>query len=100
MFGIGWSELIFAGVVALLVLGPDKLPVAARQVGRWMRELRATSADLRAEFRAELDDDSDAIRPASGSSLFENDVDDDHTTRSPEAGFGQARPRMTEKNEA
>lgn len=64
MFGIGWTELVLIGVMALLILGPDKLPELARQMGKWMRELRAVSADLRDEFRAEFGEQSPAQRPS------------------------------------
>ena len=36
MFDIGFSELILIGVVALLVIGPERLPVAARVAGLWV----------------------------------------------------------------
>ena len=47
MFGIGMPELLLIFVVALLVLGPKKLPEAARSLGRGMAEFRRASADLR-----------------------------------------------------
>ena len=56
MFGIGWAEFVFLAIAALLVLGPEKLPDAARQLGKWMRDLRAASSDLRREFQSEFDD--------------------------------------------
>jgi sec-independent protein translocase protein TatB len=40
MFGMGMGELIVILVVALLVLGPDKIPEAAKAIGKGMRELR------------------------------------------------------------
>lgn len=54
MFGIGWTEMVILGILALLVLGPEKLPAAAQQMGKWMRELRAASANLREEFQSEF----------------------------------------------
>ncbi len=36
MFEIGFSELLLIGIVALIVLGPERLPKAARQVGYWI----------------------------------------------------------------
>ena len=35
MLDVGMSELLVFGIIALLVLGPDKLPQAARFVGKW-----------------------------------------------------------------
>jgi len=40
MFGIGWTELLVILVVALLVLGPTKLPEVARGLGKGLREFR------------------------------------------------------------
>ena len=41
MFDIGFSELLVIAVVALLVLGPERLPKAARFAGLWVRKARA-----------------------------------------------------------
>ena len=40
MFDIGFSELLVIAVVALLVLGPERLPKAARYAGLWVRKAR------------------------------------------------------------
>jgi Tat protein translocase TatB subunit len=50
MFGIGPEELILVLIVALLVLGPERLPRVARDVGRVVGELRRTSDEFREEF--------------------------------------------------
>jgi len=47
MLDIGLSELLLILVVALIVLGPQKLPEIARKLGRGMAEFRRTSEDLR-----------------------------------------------------
>lgn len=57
MFDVGFSELLLIGVVALLVLGPERLPKAARIAGLWMRRARASWYSLRAEFERELADE-------------------------------------------
>src|SRR5689334_16600145 len=46
MFGMGMGELIVILIVALLVLGPDKIPDAAKAIGKGMRELRKHSRGL------------------------------------------------------
>jgi Tat protein translocase TatB subunit len=57
VFGIGMTELLVVLVVALLVLGPKRLPEIARSLGRGMAEFRRASNDLRASLSASLEDD-------------------------------------------
>ena len=45
MFQIGPLELLVVGIIALLVLGPSRLPDAARAVGKGMREFRSALDD-------------------------------------------------------
>ena len=51
MGSLGGAEILVILVVALLVLGPERLPEAARQVGRVMAELRRMSSGFQAELR-------------------------------------------------
>ncbi|WP_131669345.1 Sec-independent protein translocase protein TatB [Psychrobacter pygoscelis] len=55
MFDIGFSELLLFGVIALVVLGPEKLPQAARTAGHWYAKFRRTVSTLQSEIEAELD---------------------------------------------
>lgn len=55
MFDIGFSELLLFGAIALIVLGPEKLPQAARTAGQWYAKFRRTVATLQSEIEAELD---------------------------------------------
>ncbi|MBW2390194.1 MAG: twin-arginine translocase TatA/TatE family subunit [Deltaproteobacteria bacterium] len=61
MFGIGPVELAVVLVVALLVMGPKKLPELARTVGRGLAEFRRASNDLRRSM--DLDLESHKIEP-------------------------------------
>src|SRR5687767_14946574 len=54
MFDIGFSELLVIAVVALVVLGPERLPKAARFAGLWVRKARAQWASVRSELEREL----------------------------------------------
>ena len=54
MFDVGFSELLVIAVVALLVLGPERLPRAARFAGLWVRRARAQWHTVRNELEQEL----------------------------------------------
>jgi len=54
MFDIGFSELIVIAVVALVVLGPERLPRAARFAGLWVRRARAQWYSVKTELEREL----------------------------------------------
>ena len=55
MFDIGLGELVVLAAVALLVFGPDRLPKAAAQAGRFVRDLRAMAASARKELSDSAD---------------------------------------------
>ncbi|QPK62390.1 twin-arginine translocase subunit TatB [Methylomonas sp. LL1] len=54
MFDVGFSELIMVGLIALLVIGPERLPKAARIAGFWLGKTRTTIANVKAEIKQEL----------------------------------------------
>lgn len=54
MFDVGFSELVMVGLVALLVIGPERLPKAARIAGFWLGKARTTVANVKAEIKQEL----------------------------------------------
>lgn len=54
MFGIGFTELLIILVIALLVVGPERLPALARQLGSFVREIRKMYDQVREQARAEI----------------------------------------------
>ncbi len=54
MFDIGFWELVTIGVVALLVLGPERLPVVARTAGLWFGKARHFLASVKADIDREI----------------------------------------------
>ncbi len=57
MFDIGFWELCLIGVVALLILGPERLPSVARTAGLWIGRARRFMADVKADIDKELKSD-------------------------------------------
>jgi len=55
MFGIGSTELLVILVVALIVIGPSKLPDIMRTLGKGMAEFRRMSNDVKSTLEAEVD---------------------------------------------
>lgn len=55
MFNFSFYELMVFGIIALIVLGPEKLPQAVRTVGTYYSKFRRTIGTLKAEMEAELD---------------------------------------------
>ncbi|MGH8353453.1 MAG: Sec-independent protein translocase protein TatB [Pseudomonas sp.] len=54
MFDIGFSELLLVGLVALLVLGPERLPGAVRTAGLWVGRLKRSFLAIKQEVEREI----------------------------------------------
>ncbi|WP_456433534.1 Sec-independent protein translocase protein TatB [Nitratifractor sp.] len=54
MFGIGFTELLMIAIVAILFLGPDKLPDAMVQIGKFIRQVKRTLDEARSSFEEEV----------------------------------------------
>lgn len=61
MFGINGGELIILIVLAVLILGPEKLPEYARKTGDWIRALRRMAEGAKSQFKEETGTDFDEI---------------------------------------
>ncbi len=57
MFDIGFAELMLLAIIGLLVLGPQRLPRAARMVGLWLRKAKASWYSVKSEMERELADE-------------------------------------------
>ncbi|MFD1383324.1 Sec-independent protein translocase protein TatB [Rhodanobacter aciditrophus] len=55
MFDIGFSELLVVFVVGLIILGPERLPMAAKTAGLWVRKIRRSIQSVQREINAQLD---------------------------------------------
>lgn len=54
MFDIGFTELLVIAIVALIVLGPKRLPEVARTAGQWMGKLRRFMSDVKQDIDREM----------------------------------------------
>ena len=54
MFGISGGELFFIAIIALIVLGPERLPKVARMAGMWVRRARTQWNSVKDELEREL----------------------------------------------
>ncbi|NEV62740.1 Sec-independent protein translocase protein TatB [Thiorhodococcus minor] len=54
MFDVGFQELLLIGVVALIVVGPERLPKLARVAGMWIGRARRTLSSVKQEIDREL----------------------------------------------
>lgn len=54
MLNIGMTELLIFGIIALLILGPDKLPEAVRFVGKWYGKVTRMVSNIQNDFDREL----------------------------------------------
>lgn len=71
MFDIGFSELLVIGIVALIVIGPERLPRMARTVGHLAGRLQRYVADVKADINREIELDElrkmrDSVQQAAG----------------------------------
>ena len=72
MFDIGFSELVVIGLVALIVIGPEKLPRVARTVGHLIGRLQRYVADVKSDINREVELDElrkmrDSVQQAAAS---------------------------------
>ena len=61
MFGIGLPEMIIIAVVALIFIGPDKLPGVMRSIGKGLVELKRATSDVRSTVQEEMQKIEDEI---------------------------------------
>jgi sec-independent protein translocase protein TatB len=73
MFDIGFSEILVIFILALIVLGPEKLPRVVREVGRWVGRARSMARQFQEQLEDEVDSTdrrpprrSEPMRPVGG----------------------------------
>ena len=66
MFGLSFGELAIIAILALLLLGPDRIPEAARTIAKGLKELRRATEDLKEQIGTELSVAEDVKRTVTG----------------------------------
>ena len=69
MFDIGFSELLLVFIIGLVVLGPQRLPVAVKTVAGWIRALRSLATTVQNELLQEFQDSLKKVEKASLTNL-------------------------------
>ncbi|MGD8339568.1 MAG: Sec-independent protein translocase protein TatB [Gammaproteobacteria bacterium] len=101
MSGIGFWELVVLFVIGLLILGPERLPRVATQIGRWVGKARRTANQLRYQIEREIaladiekktKDRDEPKREAESSAKPDREQADD--------GQGETRPQSAEAGES
>src|SRR5262245_60946277 len=86
MFEVGFTEIVLILGLALLVLGPEKLPGLAQKVGRWTGRARAMARQLRTQLEQEVTlDELSRSRPMNPGAAPENTPDN-----TPPSSYGQS----------
>ena len=67
MFGIGGQELILLMLIGLVVLGPERLPRVANQLGNWLGQARRMTRVMKRQLEDELDLNKPVIQPTPAS---------------------------------
>ena len=91
MFGMGFTEMLFIAVIAVLFLGPEKLPQTMVDIARFFKKIKGTIADtksdlerelsisdLKAEmlsYKSQLDDMSNEVKDATPTNMLQSEID-------------------------
>ena len=64
MFGLGFGEIVIVAILALVLLGPDKLPDAAKALGKTLQDLKKATDGLKGQLEAEMYSVEKAVQKA------------------------------------
>lgn len=104
MGGVGFTEMLLLAVIALIVVGPQRLPKIARTLGQLTRQARGAWQNLQSELQAEIDADhnrkimsakptADDSKPEPTAELAAEAVPEEHSGNPPEPSSRDERDR-------
>ncbi len=92
MFGMGFTEILFIAVIAILFLGPEKLPQAMVDIARFFKKLKGTIADTKEElerelqisdlkaemlsYKSQLDEMTNEVKDATSGKMLQSEIDE------------------------
>lgn len=95
MFGIGLPELIVIAIIALLIVGPKKLPELAKSLGKGITEFKRAAEDVTANVKETLKPDTfkEEVDDFKNSLLFgKKETEEEHTHATPADGEKKEQP--------
>jgi len=101
MFDIGWSEMVFVAIIAVLVIGPKDLPRAIATIGKYIRKARGLARDFQSGIddlakEAELDDIKKSVQGDGDFNLSKQIEDAVNPTGDFEKMFDDIKPEITD----
>ena len=100
MSGIGFSELIILFVIGLIVLGPERLPRVANQLGGWIGQARRMTRIMKQQLEDELDLEKElSIKPPALQTPRDNDNDSPQNDDAANPATGGADEQPADKPE-
>jgi Tat protein translocase TatB subunit len=99
MFNIGPAELIVILLVALLIVGPKRLPEVGKSVGKALREIRRQTDEVRSTFDMNLDDDDEGeqVRDVTGDATTDDHAGEDQGWDASTWESQEERPALPEE---
>lgn len=94
MFDIGFFELMLVGIVALVILGPERLPTAARTAGLWIGRIKRSVANMQRDITAQLE--AEELRQKLAEQQKKLDESLKSTTEQLESSFQSEKPKSAQ----
>jgi sec-independent protein translocase protein TatB len=99
MFDVGFGEILIVAVIGLLIFGPERLPRAAADAAKWLRQIRGMASGARQELAdsagLDLDETVDTVkslREFHPRRLAANLLNDEPTAESPKSSAPEPKP--------